>query len=586
MIEFIRIQGLGVIDDAEIQLDSGLTVLTGETGAGKTMVLTGLGLLAGERADPANVRHGSGNAEVEGVWSLDSLRWEQAAAALRERLEEAGASIDLEVGAETEIMRLVVARSVADAGRSRAILGGRTVPIAVLQEVADYLVTVHGQAQQHDLRLGSRQRELLDRFAGESHLALIAGFQESFRQWRAAREAVADLLARRSSLEEQARQLSLGIEEIESVNPQPGEDAELDIAAARLSHAGALFADARLARVALVGDEDELEPTSAMASLERANKALERVHALDPSLADVRERLKEVSSLVADLSYELSAYAEGLEADPARQQWVESRRAALRGLLRRYGSSIDEVLQWLANSRATVSAANKVEDNLEELRQRESDLRAQVVERAGRITQSRTVAAAAFEAGVTAELGALAMPDSRLVVQVTTRSDPATFTATGADDVEFQLVPHSGALPRPVSKGASGGELSRVMLAIEVVLAGNDPVPTFVFDEVDAGIGGRAAVEVGRRLARLARSAQVLVVTHLPQVAAFADRHVVITKAADGSVTRSSVQRVADEDRVTELVRMLSGLEATQAGAAHARELLDVAAAERASWRE
>ena len=586
MIEFIRIQGLGVIDDAEIQLDSGLTVLTGETGAGKTMVLTGLGLLAGERADPASVRHGSGNAEVEGVWSLDSLRWEQAAAALRERLEEAGASIDLEVGAETEIMRLVVARSVADAGRSRAILGGRTVPIAVLQEVADYLVTVHGQAQQHDLRLGSRQRELLDRFAGESHLALIAGFQESFRQWRAAREAVADLLARRSSLEEQARQLSLGIEEIESVNPQPGEDAELDIAAARLSHAGALFADARLARVALVGDEDELEPTSAMASLERANKALERVHALDPSLADVRERLKEVSSLVADLSYELSAYAEGLEADPARQQWVESRRAALRGLLRRYGSSIDEVLQWLANSRATVSAANNVEDNLEELRQRESHLRAQVVERAGRITQSRTVAAAAFEAGVTAELGALAMPDSRLVVQVTTRSDPATFTATGADDVEFQLVPHSGALPRPVSKGASGGELSRVMLAIEVVLAGNDPVPTFVFDEVDAGIGGRAAVEVGRRLARLARSAQVLVVTHLPQVAAFADRHVVITKAADGSVTRSSVQRVADEDRVTELVRMLSGLEATQAGAAHARELLDVAAAERASWRE
>lgn len=586
MIEFIRIQGLGVIDDAEIQLDSGLTVLTGETGAGKTMVLTGLGLLAGERADPASVRHGSGNAEVEGVWSLDSLRWEQAAAALRERLEEAGASIDLEVGAETEIMRLVVARSVADAGRSRAILGGRTVPIAVLQEVADYLVTVHGQAQQHDLRLGSRQRELLDRFAGESHLALIAGFQESFRQWRAAREAVADLLARRSSLEEQARQLSLGIEEIESVNPQPGEDAELDIAAARLSHAGALFADARLARVALVGDEDELEPTSAMASLERANKALERVHALDPSLADVRERLKEVSSLVADLSYELSAYAEGLEADPARQQWVESRRAALRGLLRRYGSSIDEVLQWLANSRATVSAANKVEDNLEELRQRESHLRAQVVERAGRITQSRTAAGAAFEAGVTAELGALAMPDSRLVVQVTTRSDPATFTATGADDVEFQLVPHSGALPRPVSKGASGGELSRVMLAIEVVLAGNDPVPTFVFDEVDAGIGGRAAVEVGRRLARLARSAQVLVVTHLPQVAAFADRHVVITKAADGSVTRSSVQRVADEDRVTELVRMLSGLEATQAGAAHARELLDVAAAERASWRE
>ncbi len=585
MIEFIRIAGLGVIDDAEIELDPGLTVLTGETGAGKTMVLTGLGLLAGDRADPASVRHGSGSAEVEGVWSLDALRWQQAAAALRVRLDEAGASIDLDVGADTEIMRLVVARNVADAGRSRAILGGRTVPISMLQEVAGYLVTVHGQAQQHDLRLASRQRELLDRFAGDAHLTLVATYQENFRQWRLAREAVADLLARRTSLEEQARQLSLGIEEIESVDPQPGEDVELDIAAARLSHAGALFADARLAKVALVGDEDELEPTSAMASLERAHKALERVHALDPSLADVRERLQEVTSLVADLSYELSAYAEGLEADPSRQQWVEQRRAALRGLLRRYGASIDEVLQWLTDARATVSAAHRVEDNLDELRRRETEFLATVIEQAARITQSRAEAAKAFEAGVTSELGALAMPDSRLVVQLTTRLDPATFSAAGADDVEFQLVPHSGALPRPVSRGASGGELSRVMLAIEVVLAGNDPVPTFVFDEVDAGIGGRAAVEVGRRLARLARSAQVLVVTHLPQVAAFADRHVVITKAADGSVTRSSVQRVADEDRVTELVRMLSGLEATEAGAAHARELLDVALAERATWR-
>ncbi|MFM8352118.1 MAG: DNA repair protein RecN [Actinomycetales bacterium] len=585
MIEFIKIQGLGVIDEAEIELDPGLTVLTGETGAGKTMVLTGLGLLAGDRADPASVRHGSGNAAVEGVWSLDTQRWEQAASALRGRLDEVGASIDLDVGSTAEIMRLVVARSVADAGRSRAVLGGRTVPVAMLQEVAASLVTVHGQAQQHDLRLASRQRELLDRFAGEAHLGLLATYQDMFRQWRAAREAVADLLSRRSSLEERARQLALGIEEIESVDPQPGEDVELDIAAARLSHAGALFADARLARVALVGDDDELEPTSAMASLERAHKALERVHALDPSLADVRERLQEVTSLVADLSYELSAYADGLEADPARQQWVEQRRAALRGLLRRYGASIDEVLAWLADARATVVAASRVDDNLEELRRREADLLVQVMASAERITQSRCAAAKAFAAGVTAELGALAMPDARLEVEVTTRSDPATFTATGADDVEFQLVPHSGALPRPVSRGASGGELSRVMLAIEVVLAGNDPVPTFVFDEVDAGIGGRAAVEVGRRLARLARSAQVLVVTHLPQVAAFADRHVVITKAADGSVTSSSVQRVADEDRVTELVRMLSGLEASEAGAAHARELLDVAEAERASWR-
>lgn len=584
MIEFIRIQGLGVIEEAEIELDAGLTVLTGETGAGKTMVLTGLGLLAGERADPASVRHGSGTAEVEGVWGLDPNRWEHAAGAVRQRLEEAGASVDVEDVAATQTMRVVVARTVADAGRSRAILGGRTVPISVLQEVSDHLVTVHGQAQQHDLRLGARQRELLDRFAGPDHAELMRRYQELFQQWREAREALADLLARRTTMEDEARQLSLGIEEIEAVDPQPGEDTELDIAAARLSHAGALFADARLARVALTGDEDELEPTSAMASLERAQKALERVHALDPSLADVRDRLHEVTSLVADLSYELSAYAQDLDADPARQQWVEQRRAALRGLLRRYGADIDEVLDWLAQARAKVMLASRIDDNLDELQRREAELQTLVVSAAGALTQSRTEAAVTFAAGVTDELTALAMPDARLVVQVNSRPDPRSFTAHGADEVEFLLVPHAGAPARPVSKGASGGELSRVMLAIEVVLAGNDPVPTFVFDEVDAGIGGRAAVEVGRRLARLARSAQVLVVTHLPQVAAFADRHVVITKAADGSVTRSSVQRVADVDRVTELVRMLSGLEATEAGAAHARELLEVAALERASW--
>ncbi|MDA3022362.1 MAG: DNA repair protein RecN [Actinomycetota bacterium] len=581
MIESLRIRGLGVIDDAVIKFSPGLTAITGETGAGKTMVLTGLSLLAGGKADAQMVRHGSDRAEVDGEWSLA----EANSARVLARLGDAGAEIDIEQGAA----QVLLARAVAGEGRSRAFAGGRTVPVAVLQELAGELVAVHGQAEQMRLRQSGKQRELLDRYAGSAVTKLLGEYQSAYSAWRQVRADVHELTEQRAARVQQGDTLAIGIAEIEAVAPLPGEDVDLDRQAELLAHSGTLLVDVATAHCALVGADDTESgnfgnsDANVLSVLAAATKALDRAVEVDPHLSPVRDRFHEISSIAADAAVTLSSYATQIDADPARQAWVEERRSALGALRRRYGSSVDEVLAWLAWAKETVAEVFGDEDRLALLGEQEVAHRSAAIGLAQSLTAARSKAGKRFAAAVTGELQALAMLDSVLAVTVDTTEDIADYGPWGADEIEFLLQPHAGTSPLPIGKGASGGELSRVMLAIEVVLAGVDPVPTFVFDEVDAGIGGRAAVEVGRRLARLARTAQVIVVTHLPQVAAFADQHVVIAKSADGQVTSSSVTPVTGGDRVTELVRMLSGLTKSQAGAAHAEELLDLAAKERAA---
>lgn len=577
MISMLRIRGLGVIEDAHIPLDAGLTVLTGETGAGKTMVLTGLSLLAGAKSDTAAVRKGSPSASVDGEWTLRASDHGD----LLERLEDAGAEIEIEDGRALVLM----SRVVASEGRSRAFAGGRAVPASVLQEAAAELLAVHGQADQMRLRQADRQRAILDRFAGQACEQAAVQYREAFAEWRRAARERDELVAARESRRREAAMLAAGIEDIESVAPQPGEDLELERQAARLAHAGSLVDDVMQAHDALVGGEgDAVGPASdAMTGVAAAARALDRVVAIDPSLSGAHARLHEVTSLISDVAVELSSYAAGVDADPRQQAWVEERRSALSALRRRYGGSIDDVIGWLEQARQAVDTIAGDDERVDALAASIADLEQTVTTLAADLTGLRVRAAARLATRVTEELAALAMPDAVFTVDIRTSTQVVEFTAAGADEVAFLLEAHPGGGARPVGRGASGGELSRVMLAIEVALAGADPVPTFVFDEVDAGVGGRAAVEVGRRLARLARTAQVLVVTHLPQVAAFADRHVVVTKDAGGLVTASSVRVVDGQDRVTELVRMLSGLEGSQAGAAHAEELLALASAERAS---
>ncbi|MFM9595402.1 DNA repair protein RecN [Streptomyces scabiei] len=571
----MRIRSLGVIDDAVVELSPGFTAVTGETGAGKTMVVTSLGLLLGGRADPALVRIGAKNAVVEGRITVP----EGAAAVVR--AEEAGAELD--DGA------LLISRTVSAEGRSRAHLGGRSVPVGVLAELADELVAVHGQTDQQGLLKLSRQRAALDRYAGDAVAVPLTKYGEAYRRLRAVAGELDEIVTRARERAQEADMLRYGLDEIAGVEPRAGEDVELAEEAERLGHAEALASAATAAHAALAGNPEDPEGVEAATLVAGAHRALEAVRSHDPALAALAERIGEIGILLGDVAGELAGYADDLDADPLRLAAVEERRAALTALTRKYGQDIASVLAWAAEGARRLTELDGDDERIEELTAERDALRAELGGLAQALTDARTEAAARFAAAVTAELASLAMPHARVSFEIRQSDDPegvevggrtVAYGPSGVDEVELLLAPHPGAPPRPIAKGASGGELSRVMLAVEVVFAGTDPVPTYLFDEVDAGVGGKAAVEIGRRLARLARSAQVVVVTHLPQVAAFADRQLLVEKTNDGSVTRSGVKVLEGEERVRELSRMLAGLEDSQTARAHAEELLAAARAD------
>ncbi|MCL7379355.1 DNA repair protein RecN [Streptomyces sp. 35G-GA-8] len=575
VLEEMRIRSLGVIDDAVVELSPGFTAVTGETGAGKTMVVTSLGLLLGGRADPALVRIGAKSAVVEGRVTL------AAGAPATLRAEEAGA--ELEDGA------LLISRTVSAEGRSRAHLGGRSVPVGVLGELADDLVAVHGQTDQQGLLRPARQRKALDRYAGDAVAVPYAAYAEAYRRLRAVASELDELTTRARERAQEADLLRFGLNEIGAVEPRAGEDIELAAEAERLGHAEALASAASIAHAALAGNPEDPEGVDATTLVGGAGRALDAVRSHDPALAGLAERMGEISILLADVAGELAGYADNLDADPLRLAAVEERRAALSGLTRKYGQDIATVLAWAEESSARLTELEGDDERIGELTAERDALRSELSALAQELTDARTAAAALFAGAVTAELASLAMPHARVSFDIrqTESADEADgvevdgrsvmYGPHGVDEVELLLAPHPGAQPRPIAKGASGGELSRVMLAVEVVFAGSDPVPTYLFDEVDAGVGGKAAVEVGRRLAKLATSAQVVVVTHLPQVAAFADRQLLVEKTVDGAVTRSGVTVLEGEDRVRELSRMLAGQEDSETARAHAEELLATA---------
>jgi DNA repair protein RecN (Recombination protein N) len=618
MLEEVHITGLGVIDDAVLELSPGFNVVTGETGAGKTMVVSGLGLLFGGRADPARVRPGADRANVEGRLSVE------ADGPVARHVNDSGGDLDDEGGT------LILNRSVSAEGRSRAYAGGRSVPVSLLTYLADDLVAVHGQADQQQLLKPGRQREALDRFAGADLAVLLASYQRAYQRHREVRRDLDELISQVREREREAEDLRHGLAEIEQTAPADGEDVELLAEEQRLSHADALHAAATTAHEALLGDPSSgrYDAADAVTLLGMARQALEGAAHHDAALAALATRVSEAAYLVSDVAADLASYAQSVEADPVRLAVVQDRRATLTRLIRMFdgsaagpgavlgpgrtppagevpgpgeaaetvpageaaaaaapaapeaaASGVAGVLAWAKRASARLAELEGDDDRITRLTEEEADLAAEAGQLAGRLSAARKEAADRFAAEVTAELVALAMPHARLTVAVMPLTEAGPH---GADDIEIRLSAHPGAPELPLHKGASGGELSRVMLAIEVVFAGADPVPTFVFDEVDAGVGGKAAVEVGRRLARLARRAQVIVVTHLPQVAAFADTHLVVEKADDGSVTRSGIARLDQAGRVRELSRMLAGLEDSEFGRAHAEELLAAAVAERA----
>lgn len=551
-------QGLGVIADAVLPLGAGFTAITGETGAGKTMVVTGLGLLLGQRADSGAVRAGAAQASVAGVWIVPET------GDVADIVTDAGGELE---PAGSGVAELYVSRTLSAEGRSRASVGGRAAPAGVLSALAEELVVVHGQSEQLRLRSSAAQRDALDRFGGAPIAEALDAYASSFARWRELDAEIADITENRDRRAEEASRLREALALIEAAAPEPGEDVELSARAERLANAEELRLAASLAHSALSSEEGEPDASALIAE---ARRALERVS--DAALTDISAALADIGYRIADVAGQLSAYLADLdETGPHELAAVEERRAALGTLIRAHGS-LGEALELWQTGSTRLAELDDDGERLDRLEAERDAARTDLDARAEALTAERTEAAARLGVAVSEELHALAMPDATLEVAVT----PGTESAHGRDDVAILLAPHPGAEPRSVGKGASGGELSRVMLAIEVVIAGTDPVPTFVFDEVDAGIGGAAAIEVGRRLARLAEKSQVIAVTHLAQVAAFATNHLSVVKSNDGAVTASSVRRLEGQEREAEMARLLSGLTDSDAAITHARELLSL----------
>ncbi|MBE7161716.1 MAG: DNA repair protein RecN [Williamsia herbipolensis] len=587
MLEELTISGLGVIENAAAEFDAGFTVLTGETGAGKTMVVTSLHLLSGARADGARVRAGADKAVVEGRFRVDEAPEEVA-----ELLESTGALLD-------DDDTVIAARSVTAEGRSRAHLGGRSVPAGTLGGFTTSLLAIHGQNDQLRLVRPDHQRDALDRFGGKPVAKARTAYDAARARWVAAVDLLEERRANSRERAQEADRLRYALDEIDAVGPNPGEDEELSALVTRLGDLEAVRSVAATAHGAITGEAgpDDAGDPDAPAVLDLLGQVRSQLSSTSEStLQGLLPRVEEALSVVGDIGEELAGFLHGLPADASELEKVLARQAELKNLVRKYAPDIDGVIAWRDDARRRLAAIDDSSVSIESL---EADARVAADDlrtAATALTAARTKAAATLGTKVTAELKGLAMSGATLAVTVAPDEAGENDTraldvggkrchagSSGVDRVEFTLAAHSAAPAMPIARSASGGELSRVMLALEVVLAGPGSGSTMVFDEVDAGVGGRAAVEIGRRLAALARNHQVIVVTHLPQVAAFADHHIVIGKTTGKAKVTSSVTTLDRDGRVAELARMLAGLGDSDTGRAHAEELLDTAEGEKAA---
>ncbi len=553
MIEEISIRDLGVIAEAKLKFGPGLTVLTGETGAGKTMVLTAVGLLLGERSDTSAIRQGQDQAFVEGRWQINQHQ------KANELVVEAGGNVDAG--------ELIVNRTVARDGRSRSAIGGAAAPVNLLASLGEQLVAVHGQSDQIRLKSGIAQREALDQFSGVA--TLLGKYRDVFDRWKTLEARLETLRSASSSRETEIQQLQEASAELDRLKPESGEDVALAEKAQRLTHSEELRIAASEAHELLSSENTD---TDAIALVGKARRVLEAASVNDPELGKIAETLRQLGFQLGENAAALNGYLASSEGGGAAElELVQQRRADLGAAMRKYGPTLAEVISFQETAGKKLLELDNSDEQIAALTIERDGLFAEVQDLAGQVTAVRKHAALRLETAVTEELKSLAMGGATLVVSVTETSE---YQLHGADLVSIQLAAYPGAEPRPIGKGASGGELSRIMLAIEVVLARTEQALTFIFDEVDAGVGGAAAIEVGKRLAQLAKVAQVIVVTHLGQVAAFANQHLRVLKTMSDQYTASDVVELQGEDRVEEIARMLSGMAESDTARANARELM------------
>ncbi len=561
MIEQVRIKNLGVIRDATLDLSPGLTVLTGETGAGKTMVFRSLSAVFGAKADAALVSTG----ELQAVVEVDAVLTDS----LVSEVEELGAALD-------DGNVAIISRHINVGGRSRSFIGGVSVPSSVVSDLGEQLVAVHGQSEQLRLTKASQQRIILDRFGSTSVLSVLHDYQELWSRAQQLRQEISDLTLDEAARERELEKLNRHIATFDKLKPEMHELDALDDEASRLGNSEVLYAASIAAVASLEGDDADQPHVLSLLSL--ARKSLEREQAHDAALTHLVSRVREVEVLAADVAADVAAYVDAIDASPARLDYVETRRAALRKASRDF-DTLEEFIEWVTTNRSRLAQLSGGDEAINDLRAELSAVLDDARVKAGHLTAARQKAAHDFAHKVSQELESLAMPGARVEFSIA----ETELGLYGADDITLGLVSRPDSPLVPIAKGASGGELSRIMLAVEVVLASADPIGTFVFDEVDAGVGGAAAVEVGKRLAHLARTSQVVVVTHLPQVAAFGDKHLVVAREADEQVHSSSIGQVTGDARVTEISRMLAGLTQSQAGTQLAEELLALASDFKAS---
>ena len=558
-LEEISIRGLGVIESSNIEFKPGLTVLTGETGAGKTMVLTALGLVLGSKSDSDLVRAGQERAVISGKFAVPKDI----------------AALIIEGGGEIDDGSVVITRTVSTEGKSRVLVGGAVSSTAAVNQFAQSLVEIHAQSSSSKLNKPAVSRELLDRFAGID----LGQYQNIFDQYKQMIDRIADLQSQLSQRDKEMALLSEFAAEFAKLAPKSGELSQIENEIAKLGSVEQLN-QAVTATLNLLADDE----ISAINLLQQMRKTLDQVAGKDSELDQITERFTETLLNLSDVGSDLTSYLSNLEADPNRFASLQERKASLNSLLKRYGkgSERDAAFEQLIidgqNAKAKMADLSGGDERVRELEKEAEKLFDQLKTGALAISKDRKVSADKLAKLVTAEINNLAMPNAKFVIEqkVADSSNPKNYTATGLDEIAILFAAHVGASPLSLSKVASGGELSRVMLALEVVIAEAEPIGTYIFDEVDAGVGGKAAVEVGRRLAKLAKSAQVIVITHLPQVAVWADNHLVVKKNESGLVTQSDVIEMSGDARKVEIARMLSGQEDSKTAQEHATELLAI----------
>lgn len=561
VLEEINIRNLGVIEQASLEFSPGLNVITGETGAGKTMVLTGLGLLLGKKASSSIVRNGADATSVEGCWDVSRNSVKQA-------IEDTGAVLE-------DDAQLFINRTITNDGKSKLVVGGKRTPTTVLDTFSGGLVNIHGQSDQIRLKTSAAQRTALDRFAGEKLSQEKIIYQEIYETWKLITKQLKETETNAASRLREYEQAKQAVEDFEKTQPLPNEDEQLKAEAVALTHVDGIKSGLE-ETLGYLSNPDGWEMEDALTVLNKANTALSQISKYDPKLAEYSEVLENLIITAQELGVDLTSYQASIDGDAlVRLQEVNDRLSTLAQLIRTYGPTLEDALKYWEEASEKVITLNPENNSVEALQEKLANQEVLLENQANKLYELRVSASKTLEADVNKELAGLAMAGSKFIINV---ERTQTYTINGVDEASFNIKTPASNVPVPLGKGASGGELSRIMLALELCLADPSSQSTYLFDEVDSGVGGETALEIAKRLALLAQSRQVIVVSHLAQVAAFADNHLeVVKKNDDDKSVVTTVRNLDKPERLRELSRMISGLTDSETGKAHAQELLSEA---------